>query len=106
MIFVIFNSCIRHDFIIENEIDKELFKVEKKKNQQEVEICHYNADRDSWETISVNENALKAHLKHGDYKGNCGFFESMFLRNQTLVRSNGKVETTRPEPDKGIGLLD
>ena len=26
--------------------------------------------------------------------------------NQTLVRPNGKVETIRPEPNKGIGLLD
>lgn len=31
-----------------------------------VDLCHYDADNDSWVTISVNENALQAHLNHGD----------------------------------------
>ena len=36
-----------------------------------VEICHYDSDSDSWITLKVNGNALKAHLKHGDFEGSC-----------------------------------
>lgn len=31
-----------------------------------IDICHYDADNDSWKVISVNHNAWKAHKKHGD----------------------------------------
>lgn len=31
-----------------------------------VDLCHYDADTDTWHVISVSENALNAHLNHGD----------------------------------------
>jgi hypothetical protein len=31
-----------------------------------IDVCHYDADYDSWHTININKHALKAHLSHGD----------------------------------------
>ncbi len=60
----VFTSCEQEQEIIDvNDIaNKKLPKVT---------ICHYDADTDTWKTISINENALKAHLKHGDFEGSC-----------------------------------
>lgn len=33
-----------------------------------VDICHYDAEIDAFRLISVNGNALGAHLDHGDYE--------------------------------------
>lgn len=56
------NSCEQDNTIIEAAADKKVPKVE---------VCHYNAITDTWETKSINESALKAHLKHGDFAGSC-----------------------------------
>lgn len=29
-------------------------------------LCHYSVDEDCWVTISVSDNAVDAHLAHGD----------------------------------------
>ncbi|MDC1227073.1 MopE-related protein, partial [Algibacter sp.] len=31
-----------------------------------VNVCHYDADTDTWKTLNINGNALDAHLNHGD----------------------------------------
>lgn len=31
-----------------------------------IDVCHYDADNDTWEVISVNQNAVAAHQGHGD----------------------------------------
>ncbi|MDB4402906.1 BspA family leucine-rich repeat surface protein [Algibacter sp.] len=31
-----------------------------------VNVCHYDADTDTWKTLNINGNALEAHLNHGD----------------------------------------
>ncbi len=36
-----------------------------------VEVCHYDAETNTYKTLSVNENALIAHLGHGDTEGPC-----------------------------------
>jgi len=37
-----------------------------------VDICHLPPDNpDNWHTITVGENALPAHLNHGDYEYSC-----------------------------------
>ncbi|MEO8796143.1 MAG: hypothetical protein ABI390_11800, partial [Daejeonella sp.] len=42
------------------------------KNQKKVEICHHpNGNGSDAVTIRVSENAIKAHLNHGDVMGNC-----------------------------------
>ena len=37
-----------------------------------VDVCHLPpGNPDNWHTISVSENALNAHLGHGDLEGSC-----------------------------------
>lgn len=40
-----------------------------RKDVVKVSICHY--DDGQWRSIEVNENAVDAHLAHGDYIGSC-----------------------------------
>ncbi len=42
------------------------------KDHKKVTICHNTGDNNYPVTISVSENAMKAHLNHGDQVGNCG----------------------------------
>lgn len=39
-----------------------------------VNVCHYDADTDTWKTLNINGNALEAHLNHGDYEGECSLY--------------------------------
>lgn len=59
------NGCEEDTTIIDATADKKMPKVD---------VCHYDADTDTWETLHINGNALKAHLKHGDYQGECNLF--------------------------------
>ena len=59
----VFASCDNNSEIID------LDSVEKK--SPKVDVCHYDAETDTWKTINISENALKAHLKHGDFEGAC-----------------------------------
>jgi hypothetical protein len=56
--------------------DREKFKDRQKiRNQEKVTLCHkINRDGDPGVTISVSSNALKAHLDHGDVRGECPAF--------------------------------
>lgn len=56
------NSC---------EQDPEIIGVDAAKQLPKVDVCHYDATIDTWETINISENALKAHLGHGDIEGSC-----------------------------------
>lgn len=38
-----------------------------KKVKEKVRLCHYDDDMGDWHFISISANAVKAHLKHGDY---------------------------------------
>jgi len=68
----------------------ETFKDRRKyKNQDKVSVCHkFNGkDNEPAVTINVSQNALKAHLNHGDVQGSCpaitgGRFSDIFLRNR------------------------
>lgn len=42
------------------------------KDHKKVTICHNTGDNNYPVTISVSENAMKAHLNHGDQVGDCG----------------------------------
>ena len=56
------NGCEEDTTIIDATADKKMDKVK---------VCHYDAATDTWETLHINGNALKAHLGHGDYEGEC-----------------------------------
>ncbi|MFD1314226.1 hypothetical protein [Namhaeicola litoreus] len=61
----LFGSCEKEDDpIIDLSAEKQLPKIE---------VCHYDSDTDTWKTLSISENALNAHLKHGDKLGRCGY---------------------------------
>ena len=53
--------------------DRETFKERKKfRNQEKVTLCHkFNRSGEPGVTINVSANALKAHLDHGDVRGDC-----------------------------------
>lgn len=36
------------------------------RNPDKVDVCHYDADNDSWHVINISLNALPAHEGHGD----------------------------------------
>lgn len=53
------------------------------KPADKIDVCHYDAETDSFKLISVNGNALGAHLAHQDYEpvwdgtcSNCVSFEA------------------------------
>jgi len=41
------------------------------KDQKKVTICHHTGGDSYPVTISISENALQAHMNHGDQMGNC-----------------------------------
>ena len=65
--FFILLSCSQDDEIIDLNSAK---KPDNSKNNK-VDICHYDKDTGEYFTINVSENALEAHLAHGDAYGNC-----------------------------------
>ena len=65
---VFFTSCEKEK--ITNESD-EIFAIALKGKGIMVTICHYDSLTDTWKTISINGNALNAHLAHGDCEGEC-----------------------------------
>lgn len=52
-----------------------------------VDICHYSEEEDTYHLMNVNENALEAHLEHGDglpgeegqFDENCNFEGGPFI---------------------------
>jgi len=60
------------------------------KNQKKVSVCHKpSPDSKNSVTLSVSENALKAHLNHGDYLGNCKMVNSNpWSKNYVKSREN------------------
>ncbi len=46
--------------------------------KEKVGVCHYDAATDTWETLSINGNALQAHLNHGDTEGECSTIPTVF----------------------------
>ena len=62
ILLLIISSC--------NETE-ELSQIALKRGNQKILICHYDLESNSSHTIEVNENAITAHLNHGDKLGEC-----------------------------------
>ncbi|MFD1314227.1 hypothetical protein [Namhaeicola litoreus] len=87
-------SCEKEDDpIIDLSAEKQLPKIE---------VCHYDSDTDTWKTININENALKAHLKHGDYEGQC----SDLVNVCHYDKETGTRETISVHENELAGHLD
>lgn len=66
-----FMACQTDSFDIkENEVNLTVRNAPAK-----VEVCHYDAETNTYKTLSVNEKALKAHLRHGDTEGPCDILD-------------------------------
>jgi hypothetical protein len=58
-----------------------------------VNVCHFPpGNPDNWQTISISENALNAHLNHGDLAGSC-------LANCETICDDGDACTQDVESD-------
>jgi len=55
-----------------------------------VTICHQS--NDTWRTISVNANAVDAHLAHGDYLGDCNEECSLQFYQGFQIDTNGWLD--------------
>lgn len=63
------------------------------KDHKKVTICHNTGDSDYPVTITVSENALKAHMNHGDQTGNCANnysdrWDNNYIRSRENVYNN------------------
>ena len=57
--FFVLTSCSQEEEIID-------LASQNKPGKEKVSICHYDEENDTWHTITISENALKAHIGHGD----------------------------------------
>ena len=80
------------------------------KKQNKVTICHkINRNGEPGVTISVSENAVKAHMKHGDVMGECPAvsntsFSNGFLKNRQEYFNN--LQRTQEEIYYSRSVLD
>jgi len=65
----------------------------KEDGETKIEVCHQNQKDGSSHTITINENALPAHLAHGDVLGPC--FETVTICNQVWMLKNLDVDRYR-----------
>ena len=87
------------------------FKDRKKyKNQDKVDVCHkVKRNGEPGVAIRVSENALKAHMNHGDVVGDCAAvanpdFSDNFLRNRRDYYNN--LQNTQEEIYYSRSVLD
>lgn len=97
--------------------NRDNFKDRKKlKDQKKVTICHkINRTGEHPVSLTVSENAVKAHLNHGDVRGECPVvndrrFSNIFLRNRAdyynlLENTQGKAYYSRSILDYALERL-
>jgi uncharacterized protein YxeA len=85
----------KKDLLYGYKWDRETFKDRRKiKGQNKLTVCHkFNGDNDPAVSIRVSSNALKAHMDHGDFMGDCPVvtnrrFSDIFLRKRTDYYNN------------------
>ena len=67
-VFLLF-SCVKDDNIVEIN-DENKIEIRAPRNGNTVPVCHVLGNGNT-QTIYVNQNAVKAHLAHGDSEGEC-----------------------------------
>jgi hypothetical protein len=82
------NSVYYNDVIWFNG-DRGYYTSKGPKGNKKVSICHKPNGNDFPVAINVSENAVKAHLNHGDYIGECRDFDrSRYSDNYWNTRNN------------------
>ena len=64
-------------------------------NRQKLPVCHYDAVTGSSKTIEISQNALSAHLSHGDLPGDCSAILTTTICDQDWMVKNLDVTTYR-----------
>jgi hypothetical protein len=96
-LLLIFSSV----FLLSCSQDEELIdlnSVNKTDNNEKnkIEICHYDKDSGEYFTINVSENALEAHLAHGDAYGNCDDSIVICKDGETIRVNKYELESYEP----------
>jgi hypothetical protein len=71
-----------------------------KQYAEKVTICHRTGSKNPFRTIRISQNALKAHLKHGDAMGPCGPNAVFTMCHKT---KNGKTKTLKVKGARKAG---
>jgi uncharacterized protein (TIGR02145 family) len=69
LVVLLYSSCQKEDY--QPLVSDTISSAAAKTKQGKLEVCHYDAQTGTSHTISINANALAAHLKHGDVLGDC-----------------------------------
>lgn len=70
-----------------------------------VAVCHIPpGNPENAHTIWISQNAVQAHLNHGDYLGPCNYEENVARSNITII-SEGKVEIFEEEIVKSVVIV-
>jgi hypothetical protein len=64
-------------------------------NIVKVQVCHRN--NNTWATLCVDEDAVAAHLAHGDYVGSC----TSSREEDIVIENNTSIFTAYPNPFNG-----
>ena len=60
-------SCSVESEVEIQELNSDLSGISIKGSKNDkISICHFDADNNEWKTLNVNQNAMAAHLNHGD----------------------------------------
>lgn len=59
-------GCEKEETFDFNQTSKVEGSIELRNGSNKLDICHYSKDDNTWHVINVNENAIQAHLIHGD----------------------------------------
>lgn len=63
--------------------------------QAKITVCHYDAVTGTSKTIEISQNALSAHLSHGDLPGDCSAILTTTICDQEWMVKNLDVTTYR-----------
>jgi hypothetical protein len=84
-------SCSEEEGFIEAS------KNENRVNKSDtIEICHFDKETGEYKTINVSDNALKAHLAHGDTQGNCDDIVTICKEGETIRVNKYELEDYEP----------
>ena len=90
---LIFTSCNQDEEIIDLS---SLNKPDTVKENLKVDICHYDEYTGEFYTINVSENAVEAHLAHGDILGNCDDIITICYNDETIRVDKHTLENYVP----------
>jgi uncharacterized protein (TIGR02145 family) len=89
---LLFTSCQKQ--ISTDKASEEIAVVAANK-QAKIAICHYDVVTGTSKTILVNQNALAAHLAHGDLQGDCSAVITTTICDQVWMVKNLDVDHYR-----------